>query len=1187
MKKFFRLVSVLAIAGATFAYSGCTDYSDDIDKVADRVESAEGEIATLKQQVANLQTLVADYETVKANAAKVPGLETKVAGLETEISNIKATIATLATKEWVEGTFATKDALASALTKIGELESALSTLQTKHNEDVTALENKIAAVKTTAESALGEVASLKEALGVYASAAAIQAALDEKLDIADFDAKFNAALEKALGEYGVITVAIENEINAAVAAISKYFKVTNLTIVPDLYIEGIPAIVFENITYTCMDKEEPQGYYWAAKPSSVSYRVAPKAADLTDVVWGFVGDKAENVMTRGIKADYATAPNAPIAVVGAPAYDAATGYATFSVKKVKDLRHSEELLGEFDIVALEATVEDAKVYSEYARVMEVNYDASDLYISDKAKLAAKAECHYPLYQFRAEDLTQPGVDVGYYTMDYDKEFNLKALVATCFEKERDVHTALNIEDYEFYYEFEIVGEYDEESDETVTDQQHVLKMKEGTTVKDGVYVTATKNGVYPNKETIGRMPIVRVKLMHEGHVVRDAYVKVLITVEHADDINITTVASYTTEICYGGTHDYEVSEQRMWEEIYQKFNMSHVEFWNNYEFAASSVTINNRAVADSFPKPELIDGLDNQGNATKKVTWSFTEAQVGEIVGANSIIVGKLTLVNKIATYSDLPMYINFIFTVDAKAPDYAGLITSKINGDYARIPEYWNDEVFMGQLNIPSSSVAPASECIFNSPYEKAYWAEVPYAKAGTVLAAYDCIGGVYSKISAVNVYGVEGLTTLTYGTTSDKDVYTSTYTDADGSQKSIALNKTSANVKKALNEGTIVATIQYYIVDMFGKEINLDLSFNVHFIKPLYLNLYDRQNVYDAVTGGSSTADFNYMGLFTDWRGFAVYPASAEFKTEPAYAWVQTTFPEYQIIPEVKAWKPAWYEFEFANKEVTVESNTAGYEYKVTLTMAPSMYATYQQYIAGTLLDNAWSEVIAQYVFATATKTSKEFVGVGLTPEAAEADAIQQIYNDADWGKEIYGHCVDANYICGCTASEPVVTEAVIPANTTITLWSIVNVITHEPVEVVVQEADVIQTNVINPEPVAGVEYDPATITPGTTIGAWTWTRLPDVTTSEPVVEQNLWDFYGVQGAVLHVDQAYTNLTGGKLPTTVTLVDNGNNTVTFNNTGTPLGTEYNIYIPVTAEYGWGVVKSTLVINVLPIQNN
>ena len=374
MKKFFRMVSMFVLAGATLAYTGCTDYDEDIEAINDRIDMLEtGKLKTVEEQVASLNKTVADLQDAQSKAqsaiealqsslsalqtkhdadikaleeaykaadaslktsienqiktltdqfnaevkkinAAISSLETSVSNINTKISSIEATIKTLATKEYVDATFATKEAVADLNTELGKLsarleiaEKAISTIQgqisdlqdadKKLDEAVKAAQKAADDAQTaadkaqgTADAALGTVTALQEALGAYAVQGALEAKIaalmemDEELDekkfnTADFqktfDTAFDTALDAALAADGKINKEIASQIAAAKkilddridavesalnARIDKVLgviegRLTSIAFVPQYYYDGVPAILFETIVYNAVDDE--------------------------------------------------------------------------------------------------------------------------------------------------------------------------------------------------------------------------------------------------------------------------------------------------------------------------------------------------------------------------------------------------------------------------------------------------------------------------------------------------------------------------------------------------------------------------------------------------------------------------------------------------------------------------------------------------------------------------------------------------------------------------------------------------------------------------------------------------------------------------------------------------------------------------------------------------------------------
>lgn len=347
---------MLAVAGLTFAYTSCTDYSEDIDANKGRIDNLGNKLATVEQQIASLKTDVTSLQTAKAEAEKaisalqtslkslqekhdadlkkltedyknaddalkaeiqkkidklaedhtkdvnavkalIEALQTRVTNLETAVGNINETIKTLATREYVDATFATKDALTAAEELIGGLRTDLNaavgritTLEDKYNSKLTITEilDKIDVAKKAADVAdslarksLGDVAALKTALGVYAKKGELEAKIAlldkadstlkaDKLDISAFDGKFDAALKRTLETEGnVVSEEIAKQISTAktelensIRELRQYVdgkfdylysvakRLKSLVFVPDLYVDGIEATEYTYGDYT-------------------------------------------------------------------------------------------------------------------------------------------------------------------------------------------------------------------------------------------------------------------------------------------------------------------------------------------------------------------------------------------------------------------------------------------------------------------------------------------------------------------------------------------------------------------------------------------------------------------------------------------------------------------------------------------------------------------------------------------------------------------------------------------------------------------------------------------------------------------------------------------------------------------------------------------------------------------------
>ena len=241
MKKFFRLVSMLAVAGLTFAYTSCTDYSEDINKVDGRVDNLQsqfdafksatnesikkidGLIADLQKTVATLETKEDHKKDVDAINKLIDGLKSDATALAGRVTAIEKDLPNYVKKTDFEETLKGYVKVAEFNTEIGKItgrldviEGKLNPLAAKYDSELKISEiiSKIDAVKATADDASQKVDVLRtdvdvlqKALEGYTSAGAIKtkfeavdAEVAKKLNIADFKAKFDEYFQDEFDE---------------------------------------------------------------------------------------------------------------------------------------------------------------------------------------------------------------------------------------------------------------------------------------------------------------------------------------------------------------------------------------------------------------------------------------------------------------------------------------------------------------------------------------------------------------------------------------------------------------------------------------------------------------------------------------------------------------------------------------------------------------------------------------------------------------------------------------------------------------------------------------------------------------------------------------------------------------------------------------------------------------------------
>ena len=1252
MNKFFRLVSMFAIAGVTFAYTSCTDYSEDINKVDGRVDNLQsqfdafksatdesikkidGLIADLQKTVATLETKEDHKKDVDALNKLIDGLKSDATALAKRVDAIEKDLPNYVKKTDFDETLKGYVKVGEFNTKIGEItgrldaiEGKLNPLAAKYDSELKISEiiSKIDAVKATADDASQKVGVLRtdvdvlqKALKGYTSEGAVSAkfdAIDEevakKLNIADFKAKFDeyfqGEFDKAFKEAiriscakdGEVDKAIYAALNPAVEALETKIsnldakinavlgiiadRLSSIALVPQYYYDGVPAILFETIAYNPLadDKEDEKAVApkyrgdqnswlvnqfkkYTSAESVAQFRLNPRTVGVDCADFSLVGDKADYVFTR------ATAPDAPVSIVGTPSYDPKTGYATFKVKKNEKINTDKNDNKNLDIVALKAVLKkgltdaekeaDAKpeVYSEFVHVNEIAYTADQLAISDKAKLAGKTADHE-----YAKTFTEATKNAYVYKMPYDAPFDLKALVATCINSEiftsglENVidHANLDLEKYGLHYEFSVAqSEYPVTSAGTTTDQQTVIKCVDRL---GGIFKVMDANGVEYNQEAIGRTPIVRVDLMHGENIVTRAFIKLVISVKKAsDNISIMDNQKEFVVKCPDTKETMKYDVEKLRKDLYRVLNISHVDFWNLYDVEKAYVKKNGKDLA-AFPVPTLVDGIADDGKATKEVYWEFTHGQVGKI-GQGAKVEGYLVLKNKLDLYSKYPTTVTFKFTADFRLPMVGKEI--KVTADIKDI--FWetsgDNSVLKANVNVPASETDKATNCYFLTPI-----AEQPWTKLS--VTGLPCDETPMFRIAKVYKDGKEFKAPV---------AGISLITPAFG-ELCITLDKSNDDIKKALNsEHGLQALIEWYAVGKSGGDEYVLHTFMVDFIRPVNLNFPDDIHVKDAKTGGDEIT-YGFAGLLTDWRGETILPPTPIEIHEEGYHWVKVcspadhavVFPGYQ-----KVVKEGHYEFEFEDKEVVIPTSTAYHKASIKLYDNADLQGWYARHGDQ---DRAfeWVGVFPKLVWRPAGTWVEKTTVVGYG--RSEAEALENAKVEANKLSPRYLENVETR---GWKSDAPV-TEVLNSGTVTVTFKTIKNV-TYVPAVTETVEPK-IEYSPCNPKP--GPSSD--VYTEGQRIGCWQWQKWATVTPG--MTPGRFWDFYGVfkpaDDVVLDLTKVTTDLPDGKLPSKATLTQKPGYKLFYDNVLSPIQYTYHIYIPASIEYGWGVLNQTLVITVDP----
>ena len=97
MKKFFRTVTALTLVCGAFAFTGCTDYEEDINSINNRLdELTTGQIASIEEQVGSLSDAIDEADgLISALQGDVDALETAKTTIEGQIKTLNDNIGTI------------------------------------------------------------------------------------------------------------------------------------------------------------------------------------------------------------------------------------------------------------------------------------------------------------------------------------------------------------------------------------------------------------------------------------------------------------------------------------------------------------------------------------------------------------------------------------------------------------------------------------------------------------------------------------------------------------------------------------------------------------------------------------------------------------------------------------------------------------------------------------------------------------------------------------------------------------------------------------------------------------------------------------------------------------------------------------------------------------------------------------
>lgn len=659
MKKTFLSVALLSTMALSMplSFTSCKDYDDDITEINGTTDDLQNQLETIQAAI--------DSNKAIADAAKAAADASAKAAQEAADKGDKATEE--AQKAMAIAKAAEAAAANAKAEALKEMKALLAQADAKNEQEIKDIKSRLEGVEkglggldadqiNTAIKAVEAIQVQLKAFEGYkalldqlaAYPALIQDVKDAKANIESLTTRVEAA-EKSIEALEKLSQAINDSLPAGVNTIAGVIaqRLTSVTLIPDLYVGGIPTIAFESAKYNSLQLVDGE---WKVTANSkvyaihngettAQYRLNPGNVGAEDVVMDELGFVSKIAVSR---ADEAV--NDVVAYVPGSGKVDANGILT--VNLTKPVSNSGSLnFNDNRIYTVSLRVPIAKkhlftnegaafVYSEYTRVEET-YFQPELFATPKVLEAAGS--HF------ADSTTIYNSTVGQmvgYKLCYKDQLDLNELVQGCaFVADRDpnaagTHTPMTLEklkSYGFDVVFSIAkGKY-EPNTEDKTNQQAFAKL-DGTTLTPIV-----PTGAGDNQASIGKEPIIHILLVDTKNntVVDSRYVKIQYTKEKMTPLPFT-VATFNENLSCKDSYVFTVTWQQMMDNALSKYptnGISKHDFLAIYGKHASEKVVTVDGVKNTTLVNNITDyvELGDNDQATPVMSFTLTNAEIGAL----------------------------------------------------------------------------------------------------------------------------------------------------------------------------------------------------------------------------------------------------------------------------------------------------------------------------------------------------------------------------------------------------------------------------------------------------------------------------------------------------------------------------------------------------------------------------
>ena len=669
------------------------EYTDEqIDEVWTEVDALEADIAALTGRVSTLENdfdaLREDVNTLKENMSdaqlRIAALEEFKTSAESRLKALEEFQATV--EPWMK----------NVDTELANLKAADEALQDSIDNFRKEYAEKIAQIDST----LTELRGLIEQL-------------QEDVEALEGDVE---RIDDVLSKYGARLDAIEEdirEINEALVDLAAKIgdRLTSISLIPETYVDGIPAISVPAIVYQTslsVDDETEEMVYsdiyeiWstARDYAYVRYHLSPAHVTVDGLKSAeYLIEKAQNVTKAYVDNDILSIDFdnlevndrnelvVPVKKVNSSSLYFETGE---SLNEFNYLFYSAALqLGIADELLLEGEKE-ANVVSEYSMVIEEPHIIHIAPLRDDSREIHGYECETFYYSYEEAQESEPAAFVN-----FDSELDLYTMVTSCIHNINsnlanpgdmplswlvnyleDEGTEAAIDELrELGFEFRfIIPTVPFEIGDEKTDQQAFIKFKDGS---DAVVVSTVPGEYINNEAAVGRTPVIRVELIdtnNDNEIVDVQWFKIRWVKQTIPAIDLGNVADFDYVLgCtdFSGSLNWKQINQyvlaRLGVEDGNVTGISHKEFVDYY-MQEGNENITWEAVNDEFEETENDitfnwDVLPDENPTTSVLTWNMTVEQIGEVI-------------DEILENGSVQKQIKVTINPKAGEEDYAGAVT-------------------------------------------------------------------------------------------------------------------------------------------------------------------------------------------------------------------------------------------------------------------------------------------------------------------------------------------------------------------------------------------------------------------------------------------------------------------------------------------------------------------------------